>query len=59
MGRHLANANLSLHEVMSTAISALDADLVNSVIDFFRAHGRTQQSQPNSDHVNVHFHFHF
>ncbi len=45
MDRHLASADMSLREVMASAVSALDPELVSSVVEFFRAQARRQQSQ--------------
>lgn len=55
----LTNANMTLRQVMNTAVTSLDPQLISLVIDFVRAQGRPPQSEGNSDHsVNVHFHFH-
>ncbi len=59
MEQQLNTANLSLPQAMALAVSALDPNLITSIVDFFRAHGRPQQSEANSDRsVNLHLHFH-
>ncbi len=55
----LSAANLTLRQALSAPVSALDSDLLSTIIAFVRAHGRTLQSETNSDHpFNLHLHFH-